>query len=161
MTVGHHVSSLLQFTSEHRWLRVRDPAEPRRLYLARLTSGRFSGEAPPPAGLPSMHRALAWARWVARMALVHLPTRAYVLVGDLPVHDWHHRMINRDWPDAFYARQRDLEGGCPGWPEPYTEVWGLVSAINAVFQVLSTVPPVTEEQVTMTLGEMSEVLGAM
>lgn len=161
VTVLYHVSALLQFTSEHKWLRVRDPLQPRRLFLARLTSGRFSGEAAPPRGLPRVESAAAWTRWGLRMTLVHLPARAIVLVGDLPQHDWHHRMINREWPDAAYSRQRDLQAGCPGWPERYSEVWGLVPALHAVFQVLSAVPPVAEETVAMTLGEVGAIMGGM
>jgi hypothetical protein len=75
------------------------------------------------------------------VVLIHLPTRVFVLVGDLPAHDWHHRAPRAaTWPDAIYARQRDIENGCPGWPESPTEIWGLKQAINHLFEFWSSMP---------------------
>jgi hypothetical protein len=162
LTVLYHIAALLQFTSEHRWLRVHDPDQPAKIVLARLTVGRFMGEAVPPSDLPLMHEVVAWGCWLARMLLIHLPFRVFVMPSDLPQHDWHHRHpSSKDWPNGAYARQRDLEEGCPGWPEPYTEVWGLLPAIDAVFQLLSSLPPLAETPGQMPLAERVEVLNGM
>jgi hypothetical protein len=60
-----------------------------------------------------------------------------VLVGDTPVHDYHHRFpVSSNWVNAIFARQQDLENGCPGWQEDYQEVWGLFSAIDLTFDSL-------------------------
>ncbi|KYF64591.1 hypothetical protein BE11_45505 [Sorangium cellulosum] len=145
LTFLYHIAALLQFICEHRWLRVADPGQPAKVVLARLTAGRFMGEPAPPPGLAGVQRAWAWGRWAARMLLVHLPFRLLVMVGDLPQHDWHHRHIQaRDWPNAAYARQRDIEAGHPGWPEPYSEVWGLLPAVDAVFVLLSSLPSLAQ-----------------
>ena len=121
---------------EHRWLRVRGAKEALKTHIARLTVGRFCGSP-----IPTTHDTyMAWLRWTAQM-LVHLFWREFVLVGDMPAHDWHHRYAsNRDWPNALYARQQDLEANSPDWEDPYTEVWGLLNAIDAVFDGLSQLP---------------------
>ena len=140
LTVGYHAAALLNFASLHVWL-GRSPDETGREAIVGLSHGRFAGEAAPVGG-----SYLAWARWWARMLFVHLPARVAVLVSDLPVHDHHHRHPNcRNWGEHLYTRQRDLENGCPGWPESYTELWGLPSAIGRVFKALSTTPRVEPE----------------
>lgn len=127
LTLLYHCAALFQFVYEHRWLQETDPDEPAKLVIARSTSGRFLGEPAPSVsvGSPLHHRIVAWSRWLIRMALIHLPARVFVLPGELPAHDYHHRHPRGDWANAFYSRQRDLDAGCPGWPEGYTEVWGL------------------------------------
>src|SRR5690606_17490729 len=84
LTVFYHIAALLQFLSEHLWLRVPQAGESRELFIARLTRGRFLGEGFPPGHLGGIRRVLAWTRWWARMLLVHLPARVAVLPGDLP-----------------------------------------------------------------------------
>lgn len=137
LTILYHVSSLWQFTSEHLWLRVNVPGEPRRVTLQRLTSGRFCGEPAPGSEVAGTARAFAWVRWLMRMLFVHLPTRLFVLAGDLTVHDWHHRHAKGRWRHGPYERQRDLEAGRPN----YTEVWGLKEAIDRVMRFWSELPP--------------------
>jgi hypothetical protein len=142
----YNCSSLLQFLCEHQWARTKLPGESDKLHLARLTTGRFCGEAAPSRELHGTMVVLAWVRWWLRMLLIHLPVRVFVLVGDLPVHDRHHRApCARTWPDAIYERQRDIEKGCPGWPELPTEIWGLVQAINCLFEFWSSMPATAGE----------------
>jgi len=75
------------------------------------------------------------------MLFVHAPTRYLVLTGDTVVHDYHHRYpSSREWADYLFARKRDIEAGHKGWPE-YHEVWGLVPAINYVFDSLAVADP--------------------
>lgn len=159
LTFLYHIAALLQFICEHRWLQIAEPGQPAKVVLARLTAGRFMGEPAPPPGLTGARRALAWGGWAARMLLVHLPFRLLVMVGDLPQHDWHHRHIHaRDWPNAAYARQRDIEAGLPGWPAPYTEVWGLLQAVDAVFVLLSSLPPLGQPPGSTRLADAADVM---
>lgn len=108
---------------------------------ARFTNGIFLGEAAPSPHPSRIIRAGRWARWGFRMLFVHLPWRLMVMEGDGPCHDYHHRYPRSvDWPNYIFARQRDLTS--PGGQEnPYTEVWGLFAAIDAVFVSLSKADP--------------------
>ncbi|MFE5582459.1 fatty acid desaturase [Kitasatospora sp. NPDC056531] len=106
-------------------------------YFGSLTNAIFIGEAVPSPGLPPLRRLGAWSKWCARMLLVHAPTRYLVLTGDTVVHDFHHRYPSTpEWANYIFARQADAEKGSPGWP-PYTAEWGLIPAINRVFDSLS------------------------
>lgn len=116
------VSSLVNYHSEHRWPQSADSG---RLARARLSYGRFCGDpVPRVAGATLLERAGAWSMWWLRVLFVHLPYRLFVLVGDLPQHDLHHRRPGSDWANAAYARRDDIAAGCPGWSEGYTDVWG-------------------------------------
>jgi fatty acid desaturase len=166
LTALMHLSALAQFSSEHRWMAVyssdfNETGKPYKVLLARLTSGRFCGECVPSAGLSGIARLKAWIVWTARMIFIHAPTRIFVLTGSLCTHDFHHRKaMHPDWGNEFYARQRDVEAGAPGW-EAYTEIWGLSNAIDAVFDVFAGLPPLPETTVPMTVAEMEEVLRSM
>lgn len=136
MTVIYHICALLQFVCEHRWLLQRQRNEPTKLHVARLTVGRFLGSAYRADG-SFAEKGL----WFLKM-IGHSLCRIAVLVAGLPDHDWHHRHPrSKDWPVSVYARQRDIDSGHPGWPENYQEVWGLFTAIDAVFELLSSMPP--------------------
>lgn len=113
-------SSLINYHSEHRWP---ESATPGRRARARLSFGRFCGE-PVPVVAGATLPARAWLLWWLRVFVIHVPYRLFVLVGDLPQHDLHHRRPGSDWANAAYARRDDIVAGCPGWPEGYTEVWG-------------------------------------
>jgi hypothetical protein len=131
----YHIAALLNFSSLHFWLRPANPGTAKHRLIG-FTAGRFLGEA-----LPETTGPLELSRWVLRMLCLHLPTRIAVLSGDLPVHDYHHRYPRcLDWGNYVYTRQWDSEAGCPGWPAGYTENWGLVNSIDAVFEGLSRVP---------------------
>jgi hypothetical protein len=136
MTVLYHITALLQFVCEHRWLLQRQRNEPAKLHIARLTVGRFLGSAYPAHG-----GAAQKGLWILKM-IGHSVCRLAVLVQGLPDHDWHHRHPrSKDWAVSIYARQRDIDTGHSGWPENYQEVWGLFAAIDAVFKLLSSMPP--------------------
>jgi hypothetical protein len=147
----YHVAALLQFVSEHCWLQVHPNDNPAsrtgetmtnpKLVRGRLTFGRFVGDPLPGRDLPLGQCLWSWGRWVSRLLVLHIPTRLCVLPGDLCQHDWHHRHPQGDWSNACYERQRDLAASCPGWPEPYDEVWGLGKAIDVVFAGLASLPP--------------------
>jgi hypothetical protein len=152
----YHVVALLQFVSEHQWLHVHQPppgmphrrgpmalhhAHADKHMLCRLTFGRFVGDPLPSRDLPPGQWLWAWGWWLLRLLVLHIPTRMCVLPGGLCQHDWHHRHPRGDWANACYERRRDLTAGCPGWPEPYREVWGLGHAIDMVFAGLASLPP--------------------
>ena len=162
LTVVYQATGLLQFLGEHKWLRVRQPDEKAQVHLARLTAGRFTGEPAPEPGLPPLQAAWRWTAWTTRMLTYHLFCRIFVLVADLPVHDWHHRHPSSpDWPNAAYARQRDVDAGCPHWQEPYSEIWGLHNAIGAVFELFSSLEGARYDTRPMPVPRMEEVLRSM
>jgi hypothetical protein len=112
-----------------------------REHFASMTNAIFLCSAPPAGDGSRAHRAVAWLRWWAGLLLVHFPSRYLVLTGDTVCHDFHHRHpMARNWADYIHARQQDLEQGHPGWP-PYRAAWGLVPAINRVFDSLSEADP--------------------
>src|SRR3546814_18853120 len=72
------------------------------------------------------------------MLTVHLFSRLFVLVGDAPCHDYHHRRPgSRKWPSYIHERQADLLRGCPDYPVNYIETWGLFRAIDENLASLS------------------------
>lgn len=133
------LSALLDRLGEHAWLTPPDPGHGHRFYTVSATSARFCGARVPEAGLPVGVAVLRWTRWVAATLLYHLPSRLTVIVGDLPNHDFHHRYPSTpDWMVAAYARQADIDGGDHG--PPYTEVWGMWSAVDRMFRSMSEAP---------------------
>jgi len=140
LTLPFQVANTLRLCARHTFP---DPGDrsPARVHVANLTSAVFLGDAAPPRELAPAARLASWLAWWARMAFVHLPSRYLVITGDTVCHDYHHRHPNLGgWADYIFARQRDVESGHPGWP-PYREVWGLVPAINLVFESLSAADP--------------------
>ncbi|MCC3767417.1 fatty acid desaturase [Streptomyces sp. UNOC14_S4] len=148
------VSNTLRLCVKHtfpaRGIEVRRGKE----YFGSLTNAIFIGAPAPTPGLPFVRRTGAWLSWTARMLFVHAPSRYLVLTGDTVVHDFHHRYPSTpEWAHYLFARQADADAGSPGWP-PYTQVWGLVPAINHVFDSLSVADP--EEFDVARLREVSK-----
>jgi len=129
------LSALLDKLGEHAWLTPANPAHGLRHYHCAASWARFCGDPVPSAGMPWPGQGIAWLRWVGRALCYHLPARLFVIVGDLPNHDHHHRHPGTpDWMVAAYARQRDLERH---QGPPYVEVWGMAEAMRRTFQSLS------------------------
>ena len=134
------LSALLDKLGEHAWLTPRDPLAGRRHYHVAASWARFCGCAVPPPGLSWRQAVPAWAMWCAAMLLHHLPARLLVIVGDLPSHDFHHREpATHDWMVAAYARQGRIDEPSIDEP-PYTDVWGMVHAIDRMFRAMSALP---------------------
>ncbi len=114
-SVLFQISSLINYHSEHRWP-LRQKLE--RAEKAHLSYGRFCGD-PVPDG-----DTLAWVVWWLRLFTIHLPYRLFVLVGDLPQHDLHHRRPGSDWANAAFVRRDDAKKKHHLWGADYTEVWG-------------------------------------
>lgn len=142
LTILYQISLFTRLCSEHVWPMPEALHDRSKLTLSRLTTGIFLGEPVPDPALSSFERIRAWIVWTARMVFIHLFTRLAIMVADTPCHDYHHRHPNsRDWSNYIFARDRDIQSGCVGWPEPYSEVWGLHAAIDLMFDSLSQLEP--------------------
>ncbi|MBD2443403.1 fatty acid desaturase [Dolichospermum sp. FACHB-1091] len=142
MTVLYQISLFTRLCSEHIWP-VPEALDHRdKLTISRLTVGIFLGEPTPDSSLPFDQKFIGWFKWSTRMLFIHLFSRLFIMVADTPCHDYHHRHPHStDWANYIFARAQDLDSGCPGWPEPYTEVWGLYNAIDLMFESLSQLQP--------------------
>jgi hypothetical protein len=141
LTLFFQVSNTLRLCVKHTFPAPDVSKRRGKEYFASLTNAIFLGETTPARQSSRGRAGLAWARWSGRMLFVHLPSRYLVLTGDTVCHDFHHRHpATRDWANYIFARQADVDSGHRGWP-PYREVWGLVPAINVVFDSLSAADP--------------------
>jgi fatty acid desaturase len=140
LTIGFNAAAVLRLSCKHTFP-ARDEHLTGRAALAARTHGIFLGDPAPDPTLPPLHRYRCWLIWWSRLCFVHLPARMFVLVGDGPCHDYHHRFPrSEDWPNYLFARRDDLAAGTPRWP-PYTEIWGLHAAIDAVWTSLTQADP--------------------
>lgn len=120
ITVLFQCSMLLNILTEHRW-----PQHTVKRDLQEVCFGRFCGEATPKTdGLPIYTRLWLWGKWWSRLFFVFLPYRLFVLVGDEPHHDFHHRQPNSDWANASYARHEALLHSRTDKYGEYTDEWG-------------------------------------
>ena len=113
-------------------------------FTARATSGVFPGVMPPRAKACSVPGLLLWLGWWANMLTVQLLVRVFVLVGDAPCHDYHHRKpASRRWTSYIQARQQDVAAVADGPRAGYSEIWGLFRAVDGTLASLSRLPPGT------------------
>ena len=126
---------------EHRFPEPALIAARGREFVCRATAGVFPGSMPPQESAFSPAGLLAWTAWWADLMTVQLFVRLFVLVGDAPCHDFHHRRpAATAWTGYVHARQKDVDAGCPGFPLNYGETWGLVRAIDENLATLSATP---------------------
>ncbi|MFO0887960.1 MAG: fatty acid desaturase [Isosphaeraceae bacterium] len=140
-TVFFQMSTALRLSSRH-FFPAKAPRSGADHVGRRFTHGIFLGD-PAPAGIsPWTARGLvAWTAWAARMVGVHLPARLLVLVGDGPCHDLHHDQPRHpDWANYPFVRAEAVIQPGKGHP-PFTEVWGLVAAIQVCFETLERADP--------------------
>jgi hypothetical protein len=135
----YHVSALLQFLTEHRWLVTNDGPREKNDYAARCV-GRFALIPPPVFGLTSLPAISAWTWWTLRM-VAELLVRVGVWVGDLPAHDHHHLAGHvghdvHDWDEAIFERQRAIDVG-DKYGIATREVYGIKAALDWVFDGLT------------------------
>ena len=110
-------------------------------FAQHATAGVFPGSAPPRASIRSLGGLLRWAGWWTGMLTVQMFVRLFVLVGDAPCHDFHHRRpASRKWTSYIQARQLDLDAGAPGFRTLYQETWGLFQAIDENLASLARTP---------------------
>lgn len=141
-TVLLQVATVARILCEHRFPEERLISARGREFVCEATAGVFPGSAPPAATLGSARGWTLWALWWADMLSVQLVVRLFVLVGDAPCHDFHHRRpATRKWTSYIYARQSDVDAGCPGYPVNYYENWGLFRALDDGLATLARTPP--------------------
>lgn len=145
-------SQLLRLCVEHRWEVVnhdrRTPEE-----LKELTTAVFMGAAPPAANLALVPALVAWVRWILAM-LGHAFGRVCVMVGDTPCHDDHHFHPSRDWTNYVSSRQRNLQRANEQGLRDYTEVWGLLKAIDSNLENFSNCLPFDQVHSSKTNSEL-------
>ncbi|MCO6419055.1 fatty acid desaturase [Siccirubricoccus sp. KC 17139] len=142
VTVLLQIATVGRILCEHRFPEAEVLAVRDRTFVCHATAGVFPGSAPPAVTADTLAGLLAWARWWADMLTVQLFVRLFVLVGDAPCHDFHHRKpATRKWADYIHARQADLEAGSPGFPLGYFETWGLFQAIDQNLGTLAMTAP--------------------
>jgi fatty acid desaturase len=140
VTVLLQIGTVFRILCEHRLpaadvIAARGPA-----FVCQATAGVFPGVEPPALHLASIEGFAAWTRWWAEMLTVQLFVRLFVLVGDAPCHDFHHRRPGKRWTDYTHARQSDADAGCPGFPLNYVDSWGLFRAIDENFAAMARAP---------------------
>lgn len=140
VTVLLQIATVFRILCEHRLPSV-DVIEQRgQNLICEATAGVFPGSMPPSASLPVLRRMSSWALWWTDMLTVQLFVRVFVLVGDAPCHDFHHRRPGKKWTNYIHARQADVNAGCPGFPKNYVDTWGLFRAIDQNFAAMARAP---------------------
>jgi len=140
VTVLLQIATVFRILCEHRLPAPEVIAGRGRNLVCQSTAGVFAGMRPPARGLTRVAAASAWAMWWANMLIVQMFVRLFVLVGDAPCHDFHHRRPGKRWTDYSHARQADLESGCPGFPLNYVDTWGLFRAVDENFIAMAAAP---------------------
>jgi len=137
VTVLLQIATVFRILCEHRVPAVAVISRRDKELVCRATAGVFPGANPP----AKRHHIFAWGLWWGNMLTVQLFVRVFVLVGDAPCHDFHHRRpATKKWTDYAHARQADLDAGCPGFPVNYIDTWGLFRAIDENFAALAKAP---------------------
>jgi fatty acid desaturase len=141
VTVLLQMATVGRILCEHRFPEPALIAARGREFVCRATAGVFPGSMPPALPANTLAGFAAWTAWWLDMLTVQLFARVFVLVGDAPCHDFHHRRpATKNWTDYIHARQADMDAGCPGYPLNYVETWGLLRAIDENLATLSRTP---------------------
>ena len=131
VTVLLQIATIFRILCEHRFPDARLIEARDKHFVCLATTGVFPGLAPPSVDDPLGIRLGGWLGWWIEMLTVQLFVRLFVLVGDAPCHDFHHRRpASRRWVDYARARQKDRLAGCPGFPVNYCDSWGLFRTID-------------------------------
>ena len=142
LTVLLQVATVFRILCEHRFPDVALIEARGKAFVCASTTGVFPGAMPPDASAATPRGALLWAGWWFTMLTGALFARVFVLVGDAPCHDFHHRRpATRKWTSYAHARQQDADAGSPGFPLNYTENWGLIRAVDSNLGTLAATPP--------------------
>ena len=125
------IATIFRILCEHRFPDERLIEARDKLFVCLATTGVFPGAVPPSSDDPPWIRLGGWLRWWMEMLTWQLFIRLFVLVGDAPCHDFHHRRpASRRWVNYARARQKDRLAGCPGFPVNYCDSWGLFRTID-------------------------------
>ncbi len=141
VTVLLQMATVGRILCEHRFPEPALIAARGREFVCRSTAGVFPGSAPPDETADTLRGIALWAGWWLDMLTRQLFVRLFVLVGDAPCHDFHHRRpAGNAWTSYIHARQKDVDAGCPGYPLNYGETWGLFRAIDENLETLANTP---------------------
>jgi hypothetical protein len=144
VTVLLQIATVFRILVEHSFPEPEHIATRDKAFVCHATIGVFPGREPPVERANSLPGLLAWGAWWAEMLTVQLFVRLFVLVGDAPCHDFHHRRpATRRWTSYIHARQQDVEAGSPGFPLGYVEAWGLFRAVDRSLASLAATAPAT------------------
>lgn len=151
---GYHISTTFRLVAEHTWPGI-DVLERRGIdFICESTTGVFIGEELRiPDGAGAVRRRAHIGLWLIKMLGFHLFIRLFVMVGDTPCHDFHHRRPrSKDWPNYVTARERDrLEGAHP-FPTNYTDYWGYINAVTTNFRKFQQALPYYANRLATTKG---------
>jgi hypothetical protein len=135
----YHIAALLQLLSEHPWTITPEHVTSSQSYAERCW-GRFFLEPLPPVGLNRIQRTVRWTVWAARVALIQLPSRFAVVVGDMPGHDLHHLHPNHDWTKTLWARQERIDTNTDPHGMKNREFANLAQALTFVLDNIANTP---------------------
>lgn len=141
VTVLLQMATVGRILCEHRFPEPALISARGREFICRSTAGVFPGSTPPEESAGTLRGLALWSVWWLDMLTRQLFVRVFVLVGDAPCHDFHHRRpAGKAWTGYIHARQEDLDAGCPGYPLNYGETWGLFRAIDENLATLANTP---------------------
>jgi fatty acid desaturase len=139
VTVLLQIATVFRILCEHRFPQEAASASRDKDFVAAATTGVFPGVEPPAQRLCSLSALCAWIGWWANMLTVQLFVRIFVLVGDAPCHDYHHRHpASRRWTSYIQARQADVEA--PQNAGKYNHSWGLFHTVDGTLASLAETP---------------------
>ena len=138
VTILLQIATVFRILCEHRFPAAEVIERRGKEFVCLATAAVFPGALPPASSAATMRGFALWVLWWANMLTVQLFVRLFVLVGDAPCHDFHHRRpAAKRWTNYIHARQADVDAGCPGFPVNYIETWGLFRAINENLESMS------------------------
>jgi fatty acid desaturase len=141
VTVLLQIATVFRILCEHCFPDEAVIAERGRDLPHHATSGVFAGRIPPSPHLSGRQRAVAWTIWWADMLTVQLFVRVFVLVGDAPCHDYHHRRpASRRWTSYIQARQVEVARARDNGAADFSDTWGLFRAVDITLRSLASKP---------------------
>ena len=151
---GFHISSTFRLAAEHTWPSVEVLEKRGIAFVSEATTGVFIGQALElPESASALNRSVRITIWLLKMATFHLFVRLFVMVGDTPCHDFHHRRPkSKDWPNYITAREKDLNDGSKPYPVNYEDHWGYLSAVTQNFRNYRDARPYYENIATDLQG---------
>jgi fatty acid desaturase len=136
------IATVFRILCEHRFPAAEVIERRGKEFVCLATAAVFPGAQPPARSAATARGFASWMMWWMNMLTVQLFVRLFVLVGDAPCHDFHHRRpAAKRWTDYIHARQADVDAGCPGFPVNYIETWGLFRAIDENLESMSNTAP--------------------
>jgi fatty acid desaturase len=139
VTILLQIATVFRILCEHRFPAAEIIERRGKNFVCLATAAVFPGAQPPTSSAATARGIVLWVMWWGNMLTLQLFVRLFVLVGDAPCHDFHHRRpATKRWTNYIHARQADVDAGCPGFPVNYIETWGLFRAIDENLESMST-----------------------